>query len=243
MRQQPELGDAFGEALLDAMTGGAGTHFLERDDGLLRAMDAAPYFTKPSEWPRVEAKALESVTGRVLDIGAGAGRHSIALQERNCEPMALDVSPGAIEVCRMRGIEWTFKGSIFDLLTIPVEPFDSIILMGNNLALLQSEARATNMFKAMRRLLRPGGRVIGTCRDPYVTDDPDHLRYQDANRAAGRYPGQIRMRFRYHRIATDWFGILFVAPDELRDLARRNDWQVVEVSNPDPTYVAVLRPV
>ncbi len=243
MRQEPELGDAFGEALLDAMAGSTGTHFIERDDGLLQAMDATTYFTKPDSWPGFEVDALESVSGRVLDIGAGAGRHSVALQERGCEAMALDVSPGAIEVCRMRGVEWTFKGSIYDLLSVPVEPFDSIILMGNNLALLQSEARAANMFNAMRRLLRPGGRVIGTCRDPYQTDDPDHLLYHESNRAAGRYPGQIRMRFRYQRLATDWFGILFLSPAELRDLARRGDWQVIYTSEPDPTYVAVMRPV
>lgn len=243
MRQEPELGDAFGEALLDSMAGGPGTHFIERDDGLLQAMDATTYFTKPDAWPKSEVKALDGVSGRVLDVGAGAGRHCVALQKRACEPMALDVSPGAIEVCRMRGVEWTFKGSIYDLLTLPVEPFDSIILMGNNLALLQSEARAANMFKAMRRLLRPGGRVIGTCLDPHQTDDQDHLNYHESNRAAGRYPGQVRLRFRYQRLATDWFGIMFLAQDELADLARRNHWQVLEVSEPDPTYVAVLRPV
>ena len=242
MRQEPELGDAFGEALLDAMAGEPGTHFIERDDGLLQSMDATAYLTKPNAWPQPEVDVLDSVLGRVLDIGAGAGRHSLALQESGCEPMALDVSPGAIEVCRMRGVEWTFKGSVFDLLTVPVEPFDSVILMGNNLALLQSEARAANMFNAMRRLLRPGGRVIGTCLDPYQTDDADRLQYHEANRAAGRYPGQIRMRFRYQRLATDWFGILFLAVDELSDLARRNHWQVIDATDPDPTYVAVLRP-
>lgn len=242
MRQEPELGDAFGEALLDAMTGGRGIHFIERDDGLLTAMDASLYFSKPAAWPKAEVTALERISGRVLDIGAGAGRHSVALQERGCEAMALDVSPGAIEVCRMRGVEWTFRGSIHELLGIPVEAFDSIILMGNNLGLLQSEARAVNLFSAMRQLLRPGGCVIGTCLDPYQTDDPNHLRYQDSNRAAGRYPGQIRMRFRYQRLATDWFGILYLAPDELTDLARSCGWQVLDMTEPDPEYVAVLRP-
>ncbi len=243
MRQQPELGDAFGEALLDAMTGGRGIHFIERNDGLLEAMDASLYLSKPVEWPRAEVAALEAITGRVLDIGAGAGRHSVALQDQGCEVMALDVSAGAIEVCRMRGVEWTFKGSIYELLGIPVEAFDSIILMGNNLGLLQSEARAVNLFAAMRKLLRPGGRVIGTCLDPYRTDNPDHLRYQDSNRAAGRYPGQVRMRYRYQRLATDWFGILYLASDELSDLARRCGWQVLDATEPDPNYVAVLRPM
>ena len=157
--------------------------------------------------------------------------------------MALDVSPGAIDVCRRLGVEWTFKGAVYELLAFPVEPFDAIVLMGNNLALLQSEARAVNMFTAMRRLLRPGGKVVGTCRDPYLTDDPNHLRYHDANRAAGRLPGQLRIRVRYQRLATDWLGVLLLAPDELRALARRSGWQVVDVSEPNPNYVVVLQPV
>ncbi len=238
-----ETGDAFGEALLDAVAGGRGLHFVERDDGFLEAMDASLYLSKPFNWPEAEASALRNVSGRILDIGAGAGRHSVALQNRGCEPVALDVSPGAVEACRRRGVERTFEGSLFDLVQSRPEPFDAMILMGNNLALLQSEARAAGMFDAMRSLLLPGGSVIGTCLDPYLTDDPDHLSYHDANRAAGRFPGQIRMRFRYRRIASDWFSILFMAPDELKDLAGRSGWQVVGTTKPDPDYVAVLRPV
>ena len=238
-----ETGDALGEALLDAVDGGKGVHFLERDDGYIKAMDASLYFSKPFSWPDAEASALRNLTGRVLDIGAGAGRHSVALQNRGCEPTALDISPGAVEVCRQRGIKRTFQGSVFDLLEAPVDSFDSLILMGNNLSLLQSDARAAGMFDAMRELLNPGGSVIGTCLDPYITDNPDHLSYHEANRAAGRFPGQIRMRFRYRRLASDWFNILFMSPAELRALAERSGWAVVGTTNPDPDYVAVLRPM
>ena len=236
-------GDALGEALLDAVDGGPGLHFLERDDGHLEAMDASIYFSKPFSWPDSEAAALRNLSGRILDIGAGAGRHSLALQSRGYEPTALDVSPGATEVCRRRGIKRVFDGSIFDLLETPVDPFEALILMGHNLGLLQSEARAAGMFDAMRSLLSPGGSVIGTCRDPYMTDNPDHLSYHEANRAAGRFPGQIRMRYRYRRLATEWFNILFLSPDELKALAERSGWAVVGTTKPDPSYVAVLRPL
>ena len=99
------------------------------------------------------------------------------------------------------------------------------------------------MFDAMRALLKPGGSVIGTCRDPYLTDDRDHLSYHEANRAAGRFPGQIRLRFRYRRLASEWFNYLFVAPNELKALAEHSGWAVVGTTNPDPMYVAVLRPL
>lgn len=241
--REPQLGDAFGEALLDAVAGGRGVHFLERDDGLVEAMNASLYFSEPSSWPGPELAALKSVSGRVLDIGAGAGRHSLLVQHRGHEALALDVSPGAIEACRRRGVERTFLGSIHDLASTAVEPFDAMVLMGNNLALLQTEARAAGMFDAMRMLLRPGGVVIGTSVDPYLTDEPDHLAYHEANRAAGRPVGQIRMRFRYRRLATDWFGILFLAPHELQELAARSGWVVEPITEASPSYLVALRPV
>lgn len=99
------------------------------------------------------------------------------------------------------------------------------------------------MFDAMRGLLRAGGVVVGTCRDPYKTDDPDHLAYHESNRAAGRMPGQVRMRIRYRALASDWFNYLFMSPDELEQLAARSRWEIVDTTAPDPTYLAALRPV
>jgi len=243
MQPRPDVGDALGEALLDAFSGGEGRHFIERDDGLLETMDASLYFSKPTSWPNAELLAMESLKGRVLDMGAGAGRHSLMLQNRGCEPMAIDTSPGAIEVCRNRGVEWTFKGSIQELIGFPVEPFDAIILMGNNLALLQSEAKAPGVFRAMASVLKPGGIVVGTCLDPHQTQNPDHLAYHATNRSAGRPAGQVRMRFRYQRITSPWLSILFLSPDELRQLAGRNGWEVLDVTRPNPNYLAALRPL
>ena len=165
------------------------------------------------------------------------------MQNRGCDVVALDVSPGAVEVCQQRGVNHTFLGSVFDLLESGVEPFDALILMGNNLGLLQSLAKARGMFDAMRELLRPGGVVVGTLRDPYQTNDPDHIAYHESNRAAGRPPGQVRLRFRHRRLATEWFNLLFLSPDELAELSARSGWEILDVTRPDPTYVAMLRPV
>jgi 2-polyprenyl-3-methyl-5-hydroxy-6-metoxy-1,4-benzoquinol methylase len=54
----------------------------------------------------IEQKALKLSKGKVLDIGAGAGSHSLYLQnERNLDVTALDISPKSIEVCKLRGIK------------------------------------------------------------------------------------------------------------------------------------------
>lgn len=75
---EPVLGDAFGMAFLAHHAGGDGRHVIERDDGLVKSLEAGPYFSEPDEWPDVERALPARTEGPVLDVGAGAGRHSLA---------------------------------------------------------------------------------------------------------------------------------------------------------------------
>ena len=244
---EPEPGDAFGAALLDTLDGGAGTHVIERDDGFVDAMDGSAYFLGPEAWsdawPDADIDAPGLVGGRVLDVGAGAGRFSLALQSRGHEPVALDVSPGAVEVCRRRGVHQTFLGSIGEFADTDPPLLDSAVFMGNNLSLLGSAEQARSMLDTLRRLLRPGGTVVGTCLDTYGTEDSVHLAYHQWNRERGRLPGQLKLRVRYRAIAGDWFDWLLMSPDELAAIVGRCGWQLEDVTEPDPYYLAVLRPV
>ncbi len=242
----PRPGDAFGKALLDALAGEAGTHVVERDDGFVDAMDATVYFLEPDAWsdawPDNDVAALDLIGGRVLDVGAGAGRFSLALQSRDHEPMALDVSPGAVEVCRRRGVRRAFLGPIEELADTEPPLFDAAVLMGNNLSLLGSAERSGPMLDTLRRLLRPGGTLVGACLDTYGTEDPVHLAYHKSNRERGRLPGHLRLRVRYQALAGDWFDWLLMSPDELAVIADRAGWRLDDITDPDPSYLAVLRP-
>ena len=243
---EPRPGDAFGAALLDALSGEPGTHIVERDDGFVDVMDATDYLLEPDQWsdawPDDDLAALDLVGGRVLDVGAGAGRFSLALQSRDHEPLALDVSPGAVEVCRRRGVRQTFLGPIEALADLKPPLFDAAVLMGNNLSLLASAERSGPMLDTLRRLLRPSGTVVGACLDPYGTEDPVHLAYQRRNRERGRLSGQLRLRIRYQALAGDWFDWLLMSPDELEVIADRAGWRIDEVTSSEPYYLAVLRP-
>ena len=70
-------GDALGAALLDAAAGDRGLHFVERDDGLIEAMDASVYFSKQFHWPEAEARVIKGLSGAdVTKSGARPGtRH------------------------------------------------------------------------------------------------------------------------------------------------------------------------
>src|SRR5205809_5074971 len=90
--------------LLDQLAGEPATGVLERDDGSPEASPpASTFFTSYDEWPPEEQEATRFVSGRVLDVGCGAGRHLLYLGRRGHDVVGIDVSPGALEVCRRRG--------------------------------------------------------------------------------------------------------------------------------------------
>lgn len=240
---QPATGDAFGEALLNKLQGES--HFgviYERDDGFIDS-DSGDYFLEPKDWDERDLWALDRVRGRALDLGAGGGRACLALQQRGIDVLALDVSPGAIETCRRRGVRETFVGDITDLATDPSQKFDTFVALGNNLGLIGNAERAARMFDAFTALANPGATIVGTCLDPTFGEPPPwHASYHERNRAAGLPPGQIRLRTRFRNITTEWFDLYWMSPDELDGLARKSGWQVTDVL-PGLLYAAVLAPI
>jgi SAM-dependent methyltransferase len=236
----PTIGDAFGMAFLAHLEGRSGVHFVERDDGVLEALDAAVYFAGPEEWSDRERDLVASASGTVLDVGAGAGRHALALQERGLPVLALDPSPGAVETMRARGVHDTFLGSVYDL--DDGARFDTFLLLGNNLGLVGSPNEAPRFLARLRSLAAPGARILGSCIDPYQTDDPLHLSYHERNRAAGRPGGQITIRIRYQNVSTEWFDLLWMTTDDLAALAGPSGWRLAEHGT-GPVYWAVLEAV
>jgi SAM-dependent methyltransferase len=237
----PEPGDALGAALLDHLeSGDPGIHVFERDDGYVDVASAAVYFGGIEAWSPAEAEMARSARGRVLDVGAGAGRAALHLQEQGLEVTALDVSPGAVEVCRRRGVRATFLGTVGDLAATEPGSFDTLLLLGNNLGLVGSPEAAPEWLGTLRRLARPGARLIGTTRDPYRTEDPAHVAYHERNRRRGRMAGQVTSRTRYRSLATPWFDLLWVSLDELRAIVEPLGWVLRDVAEDGPLFTVVL---
>jgi SAM-dependent methyltransferase len=225
---EPEIGDAFGMALIACHeAGGEPGHvpeIIERDDGLIDVGEPARYFLPPEG--DAAGWVLQRTRGRVLDIGAGAGRYSLAAQDRDCEVVALDVSEGALQVCRARGVGETFLGTVVDLASREPEPFDTFLLMGNNLGLLGAPDAAVDFLAALDDLAAEGAHIIAEGNDAALTDDPEHLRYHELNRDRGRHPHVLHLRSRFARYASDWFDYLMPSPDELVEILDATAWTV-----------------
>ena len=195
------VGDAFGRFLLDRMDGKAGHEIVERDDGLLMVTNGQMYFDPFRRWAFVERRALRLMRGRVLDVGCGAGRLTLELQRRGLEAVGFDSSPLAVQVARQRGVG--------EAHLLPLEQldgrfglFDTVAMYGNNFGLFGSPAKSRRLLRRLLHLTTPAARIVASSLDPYQTDDPAHVAYQERNRSRKRMSGQLRIRVRYREIAS-----------------------------------------
>lgn len=252
---QPQLGDVFGEMIRDAYAVRTGIgprplaggrvprpviEIIERDDGLVNGAPADHYLAEPAEWQPHDHRALRLVRGAVLDIGAGAGRTAIELQRRGMAVTGLDTSAGAIAVARQRGLRDTVLNTV-DAYARSASRYDTFLLLGNNLGLIEGPERAPAFLAALAALARPGARIIAQGTDPYGTTDPVHVAYHQRNRDRGRLGGQLRLRLRYRLLATDWFDYLNCSVAELDGLLAGTRWRLKAVDADDhPYYLAVM---
>lgn len=239
----PRIGDAFGETVLAHHAGLPTFAVMERDDGLVTPHDPAMYFTGPEDWNAAELDVCERVTGTVLDLGCGAGRHALFLQEKGFDVVGVDPSAGACEVSTARGVRQVRQLGLEDLAnpdTLDGQKFDTIVMLGANLGLLGSIELAPDRLAALAAVAAPGARIIGTGGFGSGTD-PLHHAYHERNRAAGRLPGTLRIRTRFRDLADPWVDLLFCTSDELADLVDGSAWHIERIDSDGDGFLTELR--
>ena len=236
-----EYQDAFGQAFYSTYNGENDFNLiLERDDGLFVTEDIEPYFQEYKDWPLHERKALRLVRGSVLDIGCGTGRHSLYLQQKGHNVIAVDNSPLSIKVCKLSGVNNTQVMSITKINS-RIGRFDTILMLGNNFGLFGNYRRAQWLLKRFHTITNQGTKIIAQSRDPYTTTDNTILAYHKLNRQRGRMSGQIRLRIRYKHSVTPWADYLLVSMKEMDHILENTGWQVTKFFDAgDSTYIAII---
>jgi SAM-dependent methyltransferase len=237
--------DAFGAELLAQYSdlSRAISEIAEREDGLISASPwPLRYFAGYRDWSKRERQAARLVKGRVLDVGCGAGRFALHLQKQGHEVTAIDNSPGAVKVSRLRGVKKALLRPIEEIGKFPARSFDSVIMMGNNFGLFGSFYKARRLLRDFARITSPEGQIIAQTMDPYQTKEPLHLAYHRQNRRRGRMAGQIRIRIRHGKTIGQWFDYLLVSQNELKKIVSGTAWQVTRIiSDTAPGYTVVLK--
>jgi SAM-dependent methyltransferase len=236
--------DAYGQQLLAQYhSQTANVEIIERDDRFIdTGSEAGLYFRDYKQWSSLEREVVKLAKGRVLDIGCGAGRHSLYLQEKGFDVTGIDISPGAVKVCKLRGLKKAFTRPITEVDKFKPGTFDTILMLGNNFGLFGSAKAAKSLLQKLYRITSSDARIIAGTRNPYKTSNPNHLQYHRLNRKRGRMPGQIRMRVRFEKTVGAWLDYLFVSPEEMEDVLRETGWQVEKFIAPtEANYFAVIR--
>ncbi len=234
--------DLFGQALRDWTPERSVSYEIEREDGLVASHDIAVYFRPYDAFSTMEKRALEHVRGPTLDVGCGAGRHALHLQDQGEDVSAIDLSPLAAEVARERGVRCVRVASACDPLPFEAGSLESILLLGNTFGICGDLPRTRAMLREFRRLSGKSGRLIAHSSAPGTTN-PLHLDYLKRNLERGRARGLVTVRLRYAGRVGPWFDLLFLSPDSLLSLAWDEGWSLTQVyscGDLERGYVAVL---
>jgi SAM-dependent methyltransferase len=237
----PDAMAPFGLALLACFRGDSEAQLLiRRDDGKEDRLPMSLFFRAAAEFTPIEVAALDRCRGHVLDIGAGSGVHSLFLQAHGKRVTAIDIDPRAVRVMKERGVQDPQRA---DVLEYDGGPFDTLLMLGHGVGMVEDLAGLSRFLDVARRLMGGDGRLLLHSLDVTRTRDPEHLSYHEANQRAGRYAGEIRMRFEYDGKRGPYCGWLHVDPRTLKRHAERAGWSMeTVVAEESGDYLASLAP-
>lgn len=188
------------------------------------------------EMNAIEQKALQLSKGKVLDVGAGAGSHSLYLQnEKNLNVTALDISPKAIEVYKLRGINKTWCGNI---LEFSGENFDTILLLMNGTGIFQSLNVIDVYLQKLNSLLSKNGQIL--------IDGTDILYMFDQDEDGGYfipsegYYGELDYIVHYKGESENPIKWLYLDFETLKNAAENNGFKVEKILQDEDSYLARL---
>lgn len=235
----PEAVEPLGRAIRDFFEGDAdAVVIMHSDDGERMDVPIRIYFREPPEWSPLERVAVDRCRGRVLDVGAGAGCHSLVLQERGRSVCAIDILPDAVTVMKKRGLREVYQ---VDVSSFQSEPFDTLLLMMNGIGIVETLDGLDAFLESVKPLVKPEGQILLDSFDASRASDFNESGLLGALRKDAPYYGEVRLRLEYKNRVGPSFGWLYVDVRTLKDRAERTNWlcEVLHMEA-DGAYLAKL---
>ena len=209
--------DLFGKAILDFQTKNAPEPLItETTISDPDEMDVAYLFRNFDQMPAIEQKALQLTTGRVLDVGCGAGSHSLYLQQQSKEVVSIDISEKAIQACRLRGVAHPLKINVMEV----TEKFDTILLLMNGTGIFETLKQSTSYLIKLKSLLNENGQILIDSSDIIYMFDED----EDGGKwiPSDNYYGELEFTITYKNETEDSFPWLYMDYNTLQNAAIAN---------------------
>jgi len=207
-----------------------------RADGVSFTLETDEYFTLEGALAELDAIALDRCRGRVLDIGAGAGRHALALQDRALEVVAIDVSPICVALCRDRGV---LDARTVDVMTLddaaPLGRFDTILFGMQTIGVAGGIAPLGRLLERLGHSLEPGGELLvdsSALREPWEGDESDESPER----------GEIVLSMRYRGWRGEPFPWVYLAESDMAAVAIAAGFEMETLGRVESgEYLAALR--
>lgn len=212
--------DLFGQAILDYQTNNSPEDLItETTISEADEMSVAYLFRSYVDMPPLEQKALQIAKGKILDIGCGAGSHSLYLQnELNLAVTAIDISKNAIQACKLRGVS---NAQTIDMLDLdPKEKFDTILLLMNGTGIFGKVNNLPKYLQKLKTLLNTNGQILIDSSDIiYMFDeDEDGAKWIPSN----NYYGELEFSITYKNEKEESFPWLYLDYNTLQNAAIDN---------------------
>ena len=214
----PEQEDPMGAAIRDYFRQGKSAQLkvissLFDDD----EMPVAHLFRSYHEMPPLEQRALNEARGKVLDVGAGAGCHALALQERGLDVTAVDISPLSCETMKERGVANVECVNIFNQRF--QERFDTLLLLMNGTGIAGKLSRLPQLLSRLKQLMNPSAQILIDSSDlRYVYEDENGVLDVDLD---GAYYGEVDYQMTYRNIIGKSFDWLYADSVVLAECCRQ----------------------
>jgi hypothetical protein len=207
--------DVYGEGLIAYQNEDKNAFFIvESDIAETESWEIEVFFRPFNKMPELEKIALKRVEGGILDIGAGAGSHSLWLQDQGKDVTALDISPGAVQVMKQRGIKQVICEDFFKY---EGKRYDTLLLLMNGIGIAGSLKDLSFFFEKARSVLNKNGKIILDSSDLiYLFEEEDGSFMIDLN---GKYYGELQYSFQFQGSKGEPFNWLFIDFDTLSDYA------------------------
>ena len=211
--------DLFGTAILDYQTNNSPEDIsTETTISEADAMEVSYLFRSYREMPKLEQKALQLAKGKVLDVGCGAGSHSLYLQEKGLEVTSIDISENAIKACELRGVKNAQVQNVLDL--DPKDKFDTILLLMNGTGIFGTLNQTSKYLQKLKNLLAPNGQILVDSSDIIYMFDED----EDGSKwiSADGYYGELTFTISYKKQTEEAFPWLYLDYNTLQNAAHAN---------------------